>query len=40
MSGLGAMANAMNVNASSSSGASYSKMTTDGNRIISENYDG
>ena len=39
MAGFGAMANAMNVNASSSSGTSYSKTTTDGNRIVSESYD-
>ncbi len=40
MAGVGAMMNAAGINASSSSGASYSKMTTEGNRITSENYDG
>ncbi len=39
MSGLGGFVNAMNINASSSSGSSYSKTTTDGNRMTTEEYD-
>ena len=39
MSGLGGFVNAMNINASSSSGSSYSKTTTEGNRITTEAYD-
>ncbi len=39
MKSVGAMMNAFGANVSSSSGSSYSKTTTDGNRVTSEDYD-
>lgn len=39
VTGIGAMMNAAGVNASSSSGSSYGKITTEGNRVITEHYD-
>lgn len=39
MAGFGAMANAMNVNASSSSATGYDIVQTQGNRVITEKYD-
>jgi len=39
MAGVGAMANALNVNSTTSSAGGYETIKTDGNRITTERYD-